>query len=977
MKSKRIREGIAFLLAFAMILGCVSVPGIGTVTAKAAGADFSYDEATKTLTVYTNEGTTSWHSDANVGTMKREMTTVKVMEGVTEIGEMAFQFCGAITEVELPDGLTEIGEKAFQYCEAITEVELPDGLTEIESRAFQKCSKLTEIKLPDSIMTIGERALSNCAELRRITIPKNVTKISWGMFEANLKLEEVTLPEGISEIEGYAFSDCGSLKTITLPKSVNKIGKNAFGSSGLTSIEIPDAVTTIEDNAFSGCIGLTSIEIPDLVNSIGKRAFSGCSNLMEVKVDGKTPAKLMDTSTGSSGVFYGCGFYKADGEEKKGIKVFSDVYNTYCTEWSDWKEYIAEIERTDTDKLDEAVRVTKRVLASEEPTNATSGSAIVAKITDAVNDLEYNIKVSAEPEELFMTEATKEAPGSITGTITLTLDSASKDVKVDLVIPKLPKTDDDKLNEAEQAARAALEAMTPDNNTEEATVLEAVKEEVDKLGYGVEVTLSDFEKVDATTSNPGSVTGTIVLKLNEAKREVPVELVIEKLSGGSGSGGSGNGGSGNSGSGNGGTVITVPVTGDKNTVNVTAKVENSTAVVDTIKTEDINKLVAQAEKETKVEVDLTGLNKKIDTVILPNKSMEEVARAAADKTNKVEGLTVKLTTATVELDSTALSAVVEQAKGDNIQLNVDDAGTSRLNEAHKAGVEKLDVHAGIEAYFTCNGQRIGDFKGGEATVKIPFAIPQGYKAAGFSVWYVADNGKTTKYESTYKEGHLVFTVDHFSDFLIVYDEADAQKAESTDNKEIVKVDTTFRKLRLKSTKSTKDTNKLVWGKVADADGYVVYGAQCNTKAKTYKITKLAVIKDGSTTTWTDRDLKSGTYYKYYVKAYKLVDGKKVFIAKSKTIHVTTTDGKYGNAKSVKVNDTDVTLKAGNTFTIKVSQVKADKAIQKHTAIKYESSNSKVATVSSKGVITAKKKGTCYVYVYAQNGIYAKVKVTVR
>lgn len=93
--------------------------------------------------------------------------------------------------------------------------------------------------------------------------------------------------------------------------------------------------------------------------------------------------------------------------------------------------------------------------------------------------------------------------------------------------------------------------------------------------------------------------------------------------------------------------------------------------------------------------------------------------------------------------------------------------------------------------------------------------------------------------------------------------------------------------------------------------------------------------------------------------------------------MTTTDGKYGNAKSVKVNDTDVTLKAGNTFTIKVSQVKADKAIQKHTAIKYESSNSKVATVSSKGVITAKKKGTCYVYVYAQNGIYAKVKVTVR
>ncbi|MSS62585.1 Ig-like domain-containing protein [Velocimicrobium porci] len=58
-------------------------------------------------------------------------------------------------------------------------------------------------------------------------------------------------------------------------------------------------------------------------------------------------------------------------------------------------------------------------------------------------------------------------------------------------------------------------------------------------------------------------------------------------------------------------------------------------------------------------------------------------------------------------------------------------------------------------------------------------------------------------------------------------------------------------------------------------------------------------------------------------------------------------------------------------------MKADKAIKKHTAIKYESGNSKIATVSSKGVIKAKKSGTCYIYVYAQNGVYEKVKVTVQ
>ena len=130
-------------------------------------------------------------------------------------------------------------------------------------------------------------------------------------------------------------------------------------------------------------------------------------------------------------------------------------------------------------------------------------------------------------------------------------------------------------------------------------------------------------------------------------------------------------------------------------------------------------------------------------------------------------------------------------------------------------------------------------------------------------------------------------------------------------------------------------------------------------------------------TWTDKNLSGGIYYKYYIKAYKLVDGKKVWLAKSKVAHSTTTGGKYGNAKSVKVNKTDVSLAVGKTFTIKAEQVLDDKPIAGHQNIKYESSNSKVASVTSKGVIKAKSKGICYIYVYAQNGMYKRVKVTVK
>lgn len=193
----------------------------------------------------------------------------------------------------------------------------------------------------------------------------------------------------------------------------------------------------------------------------------------------------------------------------------------------------------------------------------------------------------------------------------------------------------------------------------------------------------------------------------------------------------------------------------------------------------------------------------------------------------------------------------------------------------------------------------------------------------------------------------------------------------------ITLDTTYRKLALRASASTKTTNVLKWNKVADADGYVIYGNRCNSKGKTYQMVKQAVIKNNATTTWTDKALTSGTYYKYYIKAYKLVDGKKVWLAKSKVVHVTTTGGKYGNAKSLKVNKTAVSLSKGKTFAIKAEQIIKSLTIRKHANIKYESSNSKIASVTGKGVIKANKKGTCYIYVYAQNGKYKRIKVTVK
>ena len=196
--------------------------------------------------------------------------------------------------------------------------------------------------------------------------------------------------------------------------------------------------------------------------------------------------------------------------------------------------------------------------------------------------------------------------------------------------------------------------------------------------------------------------------------------------------------------------------------------------------------------------------------------------------------------------------------------------------------------------------------------------------------------------------------------------------------------TGFRRLRARSVKQTKTSVTLQWNIIEDADGYFVYGNRCNTGTKSYKYRKLATITGGDISTWTQKDLKKGTYYKYVVKAYRLVNGKKVVTDTSISVHAVTGGGKYGNAKAVSVtqignkrNVSKITLKMGKTAQIKAKEVKKDKKIERHRKLCYESSNTKVATVTPDGLIRATGKGTCTIWVYAQNGIYKALKITVK
>lgn len=192
----------------------------------------------------------------------------------------------------------------------------------------------------------------------------------------------------------------------------------------------------------------------------------------------------------------------------------------------------------------------------------------------------------------------------------------------------------------------------------------------------------------------------------------------------------------------------------------------------------------------------------------------------------------------------------------------------------------------------------------------------------------------------------------------------------------------FLPLQLKSSKQAKNSNSLTWKKVPGTTKYVVYGNKCG---KTSRIKKLATVKK---TAFVHKKLKKGTYYKYVVIAVKKTAYGDRAIAISKMIHVATKGGKVTNDKKITVRIkvgkkkkavSKAVVKKGKKLKLLAAAKPASgkQKVKKHVAIRYESSKPKVAAVSSKGVVTGKGKGTCYVYVYAQNGRFKKIKVTVK
>lgn len=491
--------------------------------------------------------------------------------------------------------------------------------------------------------------------------------------------------------------------------------------------------------------------------------------------------------------------------------------------------------------------------------------------------------------------------------------------------------------------------------------------------------------IEATTSTEGYTGDTYCkgcnTKLADGKT---IPKKDSGSSGGSSTGGSSSGGtSGGTGSGSSGgnttpsTSVTVPVSGEEKTIRVNSTVSSTTATIEDIDLSKLNTVIGNDVKTGVVTIDFSVLEKQIDTVKLPANVIKQIADAVKDPSNDAESLSIVLTDGTsIEFDEKALSKKTAQTNQTDITISIKRTTDSALSALQQQAVGSQPAW---DIKLTSGGKNISDM-GGVITLHTPYELRSGEQSNGIVVYYVDENGNRESCETSYDpvKKLISWKTSHLSVYMIGYDENRVTPDTDTEDQSALN-GSQVSKLKLPILLATgKGGNRKItisWRSYEDADGYDCYWSYCDGK-RSYK--KLATVKAAKDRV-TSRRLDNNRRYKYFVAAYKLIDGKKVYIAKSNSLHVALKDAKATNAKKVTVNQTNIRLKAGDTFVVR-SRTRLENTNKKEllhaAAYRYYTSDQSVASVSKTGKIKALKSGTCVIYVVANNGVYGTIKVTV-
>lgn len=227
---------------------------------------------------------------------------VTLGDGVTRVGNRAFQNCPELTTFSLGANLQSIGDDAFNYCENLTgDLVIPDSVTEIGYGAFRGCKNLTSLTLGRGLKAINGDAFNGCSGLLRFSgLPSGLESIGSQAFAGCQNMAgELILPDGLKEVGIEAFRNCRSLTgTLVIPESLTEIGIEAFSNCrNITgTLVIPDTLKEIPNGAFNYCEKLTGLDL-GAVTTIGAEAFAKTHGLTEINI----PATV--TSIGSNAFF--------------------------------------------------------------------------------------------------------------------------------------------------------------------------------------------------------------------------------------------------------------------------------------------------------------------------------------------------------------------------------------------------------------------------------------------------------------------------------------------------------------------------------------------------------------------------------------------------------------------------------------------------------------------------------------------------
>ena len=171
-----------------------------------------------------------------VDLIERDITSIEIPEGTTEIGDRAFSQCTSLNSVSIPEGVTKISQYAFLECTSLTSVVIPRSVTTIESCAFLSCFALDSLIILPGVTSIGDSAFSICTSLTSVVIPNSVTQIGMSAFAGCRLLASVTIPDSVLSIGNLAFSDCDSLTDIYCGFAENAVPGAPWGAPDTTTI---------------------------------------------------------------------------------------------------------------------------------------------------------------------------------------------------------------------------------------------------------------------------------------------------------------------------------------------------------------------------------------------------------------------------------------------------------------------------------------------------------------------------------------------------------------------------------------------------------------------------------------------------------------------------------------------------------------------------------------------------------------------